>query len=218
MKTYIITVKEKRAMAIIRKGFAKGAEYANTVTNLAVQLDEVAKPFYRGSLLSDYGEFPFLNVEAFEFEENNVYSMQTIASSRMDEESLNEWIDSLSLTKQEKGMMHDDIRKCYKKHDGALDYGYLSALIYVKQILRLFAERREDNRAEIDSLLQTPIGGVKQLRLNETLTMKYIARKITKLNRTSGRKTGKYFFFRSHPSEDKTVLLHCTNYDKPDKP
>lgn len=215
MKNREFTIRDRDFMAIIHEMSPQGAEYANKAMNKAFELNEVSIGFYPGSLLNDYGLYPFLNACSAEYEENDLYSMQIIFRSELDKETLEEWINSLSLSKKEKMFIISDVRQYYKLSSGKLDTCYLDVLTYLIQVLKCFKERYREKKEFADALFGLDKDYSHVVTFNSVITKDYLKKRISRYNKKNEKKSGKHFIMYSYPGlENGACIVSCVPYKR----
>lgn len=212
MEKRIFTIRERSFMELIHKAYPAGVEYANTVMNLALKLSDVSCPFYHGSLLNNHGTYPFLQVEAMEYVENDMYSMQIVVSSKLDKGDLSDWIDSLSLTQEEKYIIKQDVRMCYKKSDGMLDMKYIDLLTYLVETMKALLRKRDERNLRIEEILKYDTGCSGVVTYNSSLTKNYLRKRLKAYNDKRGKAEGRFFIIHPYPGINRACVVSCISY------
>lgn len=199
-------------MDIIQKAYPEGVKYANEVMKMAVNLSDAVSPFYHGGMLSDYGMYPFLKVEAMEYVENDMYSMQIVVSSKLDKGDLSDWIDSLSLTQEEKYIIKQDVRMCYKESDGMLDMKYIDLMTYLVETMKALLRKRDERNLLIEEILKYDTGCSGVVTYNSSLTKNYLRKRLKAYNDKRGKAEGRFFLIHPYPGINRACVVSCISY------
>lgn len=208
-KEYIIT--DKTFIELIMAAYPQGAEYANKVMNLAVDLGEVAASFYCGAMLNDYGIYPFLNAEALCYAEGSEYSNHIIIRSEFDNKEFLDWVDGLSLSNEEKQILKSDVAMRQKDETELLDQSYLSILQYLIEIFKCIEKRKKERIDRLGEILKLPVNYSMVVLFDSIFTKKYLMRKMQKYNSKSSEK---HFIMHEYPGMplEKCVVMSCQKH------
>lgn len=209
MENRIFPIRDHSFMEIIHKAYPEGVKYAKAVMNLAVDLSEASAPFYHSGMLNDYGVYPFLQVEAMEYVENNVCSKQIVVSSKLDKGDLSDWIDSLSLTQEEKYIIKQDIRMCYKESDGMLDMKYIDLMTYLVETMKVLLRKRDERNLRIQEILKLDIGYSEVVVFDSSLTKNYLCKKLKTYNDKEGKAKSRFFVVCPYPGIERACIVSC---------
>lgn len=212
MENRIFTVRDHSFMEIIHKAYPEGVKYADTAMNLALKLSNVSYQFYHGGLLSDYGIYPFLQVEAMEYVEDDLYSMQIVVSSKLDKEDLDNWIDLLDLTHEEKDIIKNDIKMSYKDSDDMLDMKYLDLMTYLVETMKVILKSRDERNLYIQEILKLNTGHSEVVVFGRSLTRNFLRKRLKAYNARNGRSEGRFFIIHPYPGVEKACIVSCIPY------
>ena len=202
---------DKAFIEMIKTACPQGAEYANKVMELSLNLSEVIIPFYCGAMLNDYGIYPFLKVEDLCYREDHNYSDHIIIRSEFDYREFSDWVDGLSLGNEEKRMIKSDVEMCKKDKTGLLDQSYLSTLQYLVGIFKCLEKRRKERINRLNEILMLPVNYSMVVVFDSIFTKKYLMRKMRKYNSKSSEK---HFIMHEYPGLplEKCIVMSCQKH------
>lgn len=199
-------------VSMIHKAYPEGVKYANDVINLAVELDEVSTSFYNGSVINDYGIYPFLEVEEIHTENNNVIKDPVIISSEFIRFEFDQFISSLSISCKDFEEIKADIDVWYKKGSNLLDQQYKNVITYLIERLKCLKQREEVRNSFMQALFNVPIGHNHIVTLNSVINLEYLRSKIKKYNKKCSSSTGKWFKILPYPDVEYASIVSCEEY------
>lgn len=194
----------------IHKIFPTGVKYAEDVMDLALKLSEVSETLYRGSLFSDYGIYPFLNVDEAHYENGNICSKQIIIESEFDRVSFDEFLTSLSISESDFEDIMKDVDGAYKREEGTLDTCYLSVMRYLIAYLKCIVQRREERKAYMETVFSLDVDYSCMVKINSMITLPYVRRKLREYNRKHAASSGKWFRIMSQTPV--RLIVSCVKY------
>ena len=208
-KEYVIT--DTAFIELIEAAYPQGREYTNKVINLSLKLSEMSVSFYCGTMLNDYGIYPFLNAESLCCLKEKKYSNHIIIRSEFDNEEFIDWVNGLSLSNEEKRMIKSDVDMCKKDESGLLDQSYLSILQYLIEFLKCIESRRKERIERLNEIINLPVNYSKVVLFDNIFTKMYLMRKIQKYNKKSSEK---HFIVCECPGFplDKKIIISCLKY------
>lgn len=209
MKNKTFEIRDRDFMEIIHKAYPDGVEYAKKVMNLALELSDAASPFYNGVFLSGYGVFPFLQVEAMEYVEDHLHSMQIIIASKFDKDELCEWVNSLSLTQEEKCIIKNDIKMSYKESDSMLDMKYIDLMTYLVETMKALQRTRDERHLRMQEILKMNIGYSDVVVFDSSLTKNYLRKKLKAYNDKEGKAKSRFFIVSPYPGLERACIVSC---------
>lgn len=199
-------------ISMIHKAYPQGVKYANDVIQSAVRLEEASGTFYCGSIFTDYGPYPFLNVEELHFEKEHETSGRVIIESHFDRALFDGFIASLSISDKEFEDIMSDIDNHYREGSGLLDTCYLSVIRHVVEYLKCLSRRRERISHVFSELKNIPVGESHVFLLKEVMEPHLFRLKTKKLNRKKGKPSGKFLKVYPYPGIETAVIVSCEKY------
>lgn len=205
------TTTDKTFIDLMNVAYPQGRKYANRVINLAVELSKIATPFYCGTMINDYGIYPFLNAEALCYQDGKTYRDHVIIRSEFDNEEFLDWVDGLSLSNEEKRILKNDVSMCSRDKSGLLDQSYLSAIQYLIEFFKCIEKRRKERIFRMNNIISLPVGCSTVVVFDSIFTKNHMMRKIQKFNK---KKREKYLIAHEYPglSLDKCVVVCCLKH------
>lgn len=205
-----LVIKDPVLIDRIHKIFPTGVKYAADVMDLALKLSEVSETLYRGSLFSDYGIYPFLNVDEAHYEIGNICSKHIILESEFDKEAFCEFVHSLNISGVKSKDIMKDIDDAYKREEGTLDTCYLSVMSYLIAYLKCILQRREERKAYMESVFSLDVDYSCMVRINSVITLPYVRRKLREYNKKHAASSGKWFKIMSQTPV--RLIVSCVKY------